>query len=55
MRVMKSWEIELYQATIAYVDKQCPGLPDDKRQDIIVRIYADMRRTLKLFHKDDTS
>jgi hypothetical protein len=49
-RELQQWEQELLAATRIYVRKQCPQLPPDKREEVVARIYADMRRTLKLFH-----
>lgn len=45
------WELELLASTRRFVKKQCPKIMPDKREELVARIYSDMRRTLKLYYQ----
>lgn len=45
---MEPWEENLLEATREFVMRVAPSIPPNKRQEVIARIYSDMRRTLKL-------
>ena len=49
---MEPWEENLLAATREFVMRMAAHVPPAKRQEVITRIYSDMRRTLKLFHQD---
>ena len=44
---MEPWEENLLEATREFVMRLAPSVPVNKRQELIARIYSDMRRTLK--------
>lgn len=45
------WELELLQSTRRFVKKCCPRVMPDKREELVARIYSDVRRTLKLYYQ----
>ena len=48
-RELEPWEKELLERTRAFVKNVLPIMPPDQREVVVIRIYSDMRRTLKLF------
>lgn len=51
---MEPWERALLVSTYEFVKKVLPDNPQEDREMAVARIYSDMRRVLKQFHKDDT-
>jgi hypothetical protein len=55
MRELQRWEKDLLADTCDFV-KFCTerlNIPIDKGDELVARIYADMHRTLVLFHDKD--
>ena len=52
MRELQDWEVRLLTNTRYFVKEVLPDMPPDKREEVVARIYSDLRRTLKLFNKE---
>jgi hypothetical protein len=48
---MEPWEENLLESTREYVRRLLHHIPPNKRELVVLRIYKQMHRTLKLFHK----